>query len=426
MKDAWWKGQTRFGVSPGLARIQALLERLGNPHLDYPIVHVAGTNGKGSVSAMVASALRSPGRSVGLYVSPDWGQVNQRVLINGMPIDEDLWDDLAYQIEKAGQGLVEMPTWFETVTALGFLAFSQQHVDIAVIEVGLGGRLDATNVAPASLVSVITPVAFDHRQYLGNTIEAIAGEKAGILKTGTELVLARQPFSSARAVILDRAGRLGVPVWETSREAVTTPQGAELRTPDGITVQVPLLGSYQAGNLDTAWTVVERLASRGLVDRKEAATGIKRVFWPGRFQIVMEAPLVVVDGAHNMHGVQALVDTLKSPEWQNYRWRILFGVLSDKPGDDMVRLLAEVASHFTFTWVPGERGRDPQTLLEAASKVSTRIVADPITALFEERQALLGHEALLVTGSLALVAHLTREAVIMGWPHTLSKPSSGI
>ncbi len=426
MKDSWWTGQTRFGVSPGLARIQALLKRLGDPHLDYPIVHVAGTNGKGSVSAMVASALMSQGRSVGLYVSPDWGQVNQRVLINGMPIDEGLWDGLACQIETAGQGLLEMPTWFETVTALGFLAFSQQHVDVAVIEVGLGGRLDATNVVPAPLVSMITPVAFDHREYLGDTIEAIAGEKAGILKTGTELVLARQPFSSARAVILDRARQLGVPVLEASCRAVATSQGAELTTPDGITVQVPLLGSYQADNLETAWTGLERMASHGWVDRKAAAAGIKRVFWPGRFQVVSEVPLVIVDGAHNVHAVEALVDTLKGARWRHYRWRIVFGVLRDKPGDDMVRLLAEVASRIILTRVPGERGRDPRTLLAAASTVPARVVGDPIAAVLEERQALLSHEGLLVTGSLALVAHLTKEAVIMGWPHKLSKPGSGI
>lgn len=414
MKVSWWSGQTRFGVSPGLSRIAELLERLGNPHREYPIVHVAGTNGKGSVSAMVAAALKAQGLRVGLYVSPDMGQVNERVLIDGEPVTEDFWDVMASEIEVRGQGLFSMPTWFETVTALAFLAFKERRVDIAVVEVGLGGRLDATNVVSAPLVSIITPIAFDHMHYLGNTIEAIAAEKAGILKVGSELVLAHQPFAAARQVIREKAAGLAVPIYESSVRATVAVTGPELVTGDGLVVRVPLRGAYQANNLETAWTAVERLTKHGLIrDRHRALVGLAGVEWPGRFQVVSEKPLVVVDGAHNPHGIAGVLDTLSIKPWSEHQWRVVFGVLEDKDAYDMLRLLAQKASHITLTRVPGERGRDPQPLRDRlGSDVSMTVVENPVKAVAEQRAMLSGAQALLVTGSLSLLAELKIRGVI--------------
>lgn len=411
MKQEWWSGQTRFGVTPGLDRIAALLGRLGQPHDGYPTVHVAGTNGKGSVSAMVARALKSQGLRVGLYVSPDMGRLNERVMIDGSPLPESVWDALAFEIEEAGVGLEPMPTWFETVTALGFLAFNRCQVDVAVVEVGLGGRLDATNVIKAPLLSIITPVAMDHTHYLGHTIRAIAGEKAGILKRGTELVLARQPFDEARAVILGEAERLSVPVYEPSVTAKATMQGAQLSTTKGLLVRVPLLGAYQADNLATAWTAVERLAQVGVVERLEdAGRALEDVHWPGRFQIVSLRPLVVVDGAHNPHGVAAVVKTLTQPPWNQRSWHVVFGVLSDKAGEEMAALLAKSAAAMTLTRVPGERGRTPESLVASiSSSVAVDVEDDPLTAV---RRAAQGDHAVLVTGSLALLAHLRTSGLI--------------
>ncbi len=423
MKQDWWRGQTRFGISPGLSRIEALLARLDDPHRAYPVVHVAGTNGKGSVSVMVAHALASQGLTVGLYVSPDLGVVNERVMINGVPISEDLWDAMANEIEDAGAGLPDMPTWFETVTALAFLAFLRCQVDVAVVEVGLGGRLDATNVVPPPLLSVITPVARDHTRYLGSTIDAIAREKAGIIKAGSELVLAHQPYPQARKTIWERASELGVPVYEPERRALMREAGPVLTTADGLTVQVPLLGAYQAGNLETAWRVIERLMARGMitgVDRVVEA--LAQVRWPGRFEIVSHNPLVVVDGAHNPHGMAGLVQTLRQKPWDSRRWRVVFGVFADKDGEEMLRIISAVAHSMVLTLVPGQRGRDPNSLKSLLpAHIPVRVERDPVAALQQERGSLRPGEGVVVTGSLALLAELRRRSLVLPDPR-LSKP----
>ncbi|PSR22085.1 MAG: bifunctional folylpolyglutamate synthase/dihydrofolate synthase [Sulfobacillus acidophilus] len=414
MKQDWWQGQTRFGVSPGLGRISALLSRLENPHNLYPAIHVAGTNGKGSVAAMLAAGLASQGLTVGLYVSPDMGQVNDRVIINQKPLDEAEWDVCAEIIEEAGRDLDQMPTWFETITALAFLAFGRRRVDIAVIEVGLGGRLDATNVLPPPLLSVITPIAFDHMHYLGSTIAEIAGEKAGILKSGTELVLARQPFAQAAAVIGAMADRLDVPVIEVQQRARVGPLGATLVTASGEAVVVPLYGVYQAENLDTAWTALERLSERGWVsDLGAARRALAQVQWPGRFQVLSRKPLVVVDGAHNPHGMAGLMQTLQRDPWCQYRWHVVFGVLADKSADEMLSTLGEEVAEVILTRVPSERGRDPYQLLSAvAIRSPVRVIPDPMQAVRTVRAQLTNNDALVVTGSLSLLAHLRQCGLI--------------
>lgn len=424
MKQDWWQGQTRFGVRPGLERISALLARLGNPHTCYPVVHIAGTNGKGSVAAMLATALASQGLVVGLYVSPDMGLVNERVLINGVPLNEPEWDVCAVTIEQVGRDLPQMPTWFETITALAFLAFWRRRVDIAIVEVGLGGRLDATNVVPPPIVSVITPIAFDHTHYLGSTIEAIAGEKAGILKAGTELILARQPFVEAEMVIRAVAMRLNVPIYAADPRAVMTDQGATLTTEDGQIIAVPLYGAYQTGNLDTVWAALRRLQDRGFVpDIIRAGQALSQVKWPGRFQILSRQPLVVVDGAHNPHGMAGLAQTLTEDRWRRYRWRVVFGVLADKSAEEMLAWLSDPIGEVILTRVPSERGRDPAQLVHAVPKgVLVEVVDDPLQAVRRAKSRLIPGDALLVTGSLALLAHLRKAGFI---PYEWSKMSIG-
>lgn len=409
MKQEWWSGQTRFGVKPGLERIQALLARLGHPERRLPIVHVAGTNGKGSVAAMVAHVLRSQGWRVGLYVSPDMGRVNERIWINGEPLAADEWDHWAHEIEDKGQGLVDVPTWFETITALAFLSFAEHPVDVAVVEVGLGGRLDATNVVPAPLLSIITPVALDHTRFLGSTIEAIAREKAGIIKSGSELVLARQPFPEARSVIWDAAHEQRVPVWEPDTSAILTPRGPELTTRDGLIVSTGLLGAYQTGNLDTAWCAVERLATRGwITDVRHAASALKTVRWSGRFQVISQEPLIVVDGAHNPHGMYGVADTLARTPWHHRNWHVVFGVLGDKAAPEMLSALMPRVQSVVLTRVPGERGADPNSLaVLVPDERLAGIVDDPADAVRLASGRLQStHDAMLVTGSLALLAYL--------------------
>lgn len=414
MKEEWWPGQERFGMRPGLERISALLDRLDHPEAHYPIVHVAGTNGKGSVAAMVSEALISQGYRVGLNTSPDLGQINERIRINGEPLARNWWDRLGQEVEAAGRAFSDVPTFFEAVTALAFLAFSRFKVDIAVVEVGLGGRLDATNIIPSPLLSIITPIAYDHMDRLGNTIEAIAREKAGIIKRGTELVLANQPFADAREVIHKVAESFDVPVFEPTWEASMTADGPLLIREDGGTVGVPLLGAYQVDNLKTAWTAVERLRRKGWISRVDGVVRAwRKVRWPGRFQVVGQNPLIVVDGAHNPHGILGVVQTLQAPPWRQYRWHLLYGVLKDKPGRDMLDLLLPSVERVVLTRVPGERGSDPALLADLVPPIYEPIIVEPLTdAVYAARQRLaVPQDALLIVGSLSLLMHLNRQGL---------------
>lgn len=418
MKENWWEGQSRFGIRPGLERISALMERLGHPERQVPLIHVAGTNGKGSVSAMVTQALMSQGWRVGLTVSPDLGQINERVMIDRVPLDETLWDQWGAEVEEAGRDMEDVPTFFEAVTALAFLAFARSQVDIAVIEVGLGGRLDATNIIPAPILSIITPIALDHTDRLGPTVTAIAGEKAGILKAGSELVLARQTFPEAREVILTKAAALGVPVYEPAGRASMTPAGPELSTVDG-PVFVPLRGAYQTGNLETAWTAIKRLESGGWIPRvDEAIRSLRRVEWPGRFQVVSDDPLIVVDGAHNPHGIDGVAETLALAPWNQRRWHLLFGVLADKPGASMLQRLLPLVEDVVLTRIPGERGSDPVRLQSDVPDVKKPVVADSLTDAVRLARARVNgpDEALLVVGSLSLLMHLNQQGLFQYAP----------
>nr|WP_207711438.1 folylpolyglutamate synthase/dihydrofolate synthase family protein [Sulfobacillus harzensis] len=399
----------------GLERIQALMERLGHPERAYPVIHVAGTNGKGSVAAMVTEALMASGLRVGLNISPDLGKINERVMINREPLSEDLWDAYGEEVEEAGRDMSDVPTFFEAVTALAFLAFQRQAVDVAVIEVGLGGRLDATNVVPSPLLAIITPVALDHMDRLGSTPAAIASEKAGILKPGTELVLAQQPFPEAREVIMKRAKALSIPVFEAAPRARMTAAGPVLTTDGGLRVSVPLQGVYQRANLDTAWMAIERLAARGWISHlNRAAAGLARVTWPGRFQVVSENPLIVVDGAHNLHGIDGLRATLEQDPWRKTRWHLLFGWLSDKPGQEMLQRLLPKVTDVVLTRVPGDRGIDPGVVLSEIPHQYRPVVAEPLQTAWHRVLARIDgpKDGVLVAGSLSLLMHLNQAGLL--------------
>ncbi|WP_053961067.1 bifunctional folylpolyglutamate synthase/dihydrofolate synthase [Sulfobacillus thermosulfidooxidans] len=407
MKENWWEDLERVRIRPGLERIRELLEALDNPQKGYPIIHVAGTNGKGSTASLIAEALQSQGLRVGLTISPDMGHINERVMLNRQPMPESLWDQLGEAVEHAGRKLQDVPTFFEAVTALAFLAFHHWNVDIAVVEVGLGGRLDATNIIDPPYLAVITPVAFDHMDRLGNTIEAIAFEKAGIIKPGSQVVLARQPYPAARDVIMERARHEGVRVVEPSWFPNVGEQGVFGQSPAG-PLSVPLLGAYQKENVATAFAAVEVMAQDGLIrDWSRVLQAWAGFSWPGRFQVLHRHPLWVIDGAHNPHGIRGVLETLEMEPYQQYQWTIVFSALADKPAEEMLKMLVPYAHHVILTRVPSERGGDPKSLLSICPEAD--FVEDPWDAVQKAFERTAENQAILTTGSLALLSYILQQ-----------------
>ncbi len=336
-----WRG-TVFG----LERIGAVLKELGNPEKTLKFVHVAGTNGKGSTAAMTASVLQSAGYRTGLYISPYINRFNERIQIDGKPIpDADLarW---AARIRLIAKGMADPPTEFEAVTALGLAYFAEQRCDIVVLEVGLGGRLDATNVIPVPEVAVITRIGLDHTKTLGGTIEKIAFEKAGVIKEGGDVViyggdteadpvferacaerratLAKTDFSRIRNVVAD---------LDRLRFDFLPYEGLELR----------LVGLYQPFNAAVALTAVERLIERGWrIGEEHIRQGLQQTRWPARFEVLSRDPVVIVDGGHNPQGVRAAIESLAA-YFPGRKITFVLGVMADKAVAEMLDLIMPAA-----------------------------------------------------------------------------------
>ncbi|MCL4522237.1 MAG: bifunctional folylpolyglutamate synthase/dihydrofolate synthase [Firmicutes bacterium] len=411
-----WEAHFDPTIRPGLKRIAQLLARMGDPQRKIPVVHVAGTNGKGSTAAMIGQALAGNGHRVGMTVSPDLGHLNERVLLNGAAISDSELRVLIDAVDQAASGMDEVPTFFEAMIAVSFLAFERWQADIAVVEVGLGGRLDATNVVPTPLLTVITPIHYDHMEYLGQDIRQIAGEKAGILKAGSHLVLAVQTYPEAERMVLERAAGLAIPVSRPLGVAQIDGSGVRYQDEDGFVVRTGLLGNYQAENLATAWTAVRQLARLGWIsDLARAGEEIAQTRWPGRFQVISQSPLFVIDGAHNLEAVQKLAETLATHPWSQYRWHLLFAALKDKPAARMVRILAPLMDSMTLTQVRGPRGLDPATLTDSLKGFSYRVVDDQAQAFaraWSSTEEDASRQALLVTGSLSFLAELRQAKII--------------
>ena len=317
----------RFGMKPGLERMRAMMEFMGHPESGLVAVHVAGTNGKGSVTAIVASVLQEAGFGhVGRYTSPHLVYFNERICIDDEPVTDEALEESLGAVEAAAARVeaetdAGSPTFFECATAIAFETFRRQGVRIAAIETGLGGRLDATNVI-LPLVSAITSIGLEHCEYLGDTIGKIAAEKAGIVKPGRPVVLGASLAPEARTVIVQTAARVGAQIVEPG--VVVTPGRStkaghatvsfedNIRSVSGI--PFPLGGGYQYENLATAVAALEAFSTAsGLPIADEAfARGIAKVSWPCRFQTVRESPPVIVDGAHNPHAATALGASLKA------------------------------------------------------------------------------------------------------------------
>jgi dihydrofolate synthase / folylpolyglutamate synthase len=389
----------RSGVNLGLENMQEVLAALDYPHRAVPVVHVAGTNGKGSTCAYLASVLTAAGYRVGRYTSPHLVDWNERICINGQPIETDRLTKIIHQIQNTATD--NALTKFELITAAAWLYFAQEQLDIAIVEVGLGGRLDATNVVEKPLVSVITSISRDHWQQLGETIPKIAAEKAGIIKFGCPVVIGQLPIEAV-AIIKQKTVDLQC--------SLTQIEPAPLRTvkSGGIEYHLSLLGDIQLHNSALAIATIQVLQKQGWhIDRPAIQQGMAQTEWPGRLQwTTWQGQSLLIDGAHNQESAIALrryVDTLHQP----VTWVI--GMLNTKEHLPILQALLRPNDAVHFVPVPDELTTDPAELLVIARSIDPEITAtaypDWQTGL---NKAYLGVGQVVMSGSLYLLGDLWR------------------
>lgn len=364
------KNTQKFGSILGLERIAKLMELLGNPQKRLKFVHVAGTNGKGSTVAFMESVLTQAGYRVGMYTSPGLHSLNDRIRIGSKEIEDhrvaEIMDRIRWRIDEMISEGLDSPTEFEIITALAFEYFYQEETDIVLLEVGLGGRLDSTNVIETPLLSVITPVDYDHMDILGNTLEEIAGEKAGILKAGTELILYPQRQEAER-VIMQKADELEIPVHKVSFDQVQG-KGQDDYTQqflyDNEEYKLTILGEHQVKNAVVAIEALNVLDHIGMrIPHDALKKGLLMAKWPGRFEILSHDPMVVIDGAHNLQGVQVLRSNLLK-YFRDRKVIFIMGVLKDKSYIEMIEEILPLAKSFVTITVDSDRALSGEDLSE--------------------------------------------------------------
>ena len=346
------------GHKPGLDRTRALLAALGDPHKGLRFVHVAGTNGKGSTAAMLDSCLRCAGYRVGLFTSPYINRFNERIQVDGVPIPDGDLVRLVEQVRPAASAMADVPTEFELITALGMLYFAQERCDIVVLEVGLGGALDSTNVIDPPACAVITALGMDHVKELGPTLADIAAAKAGIIKPGSPVV-SYGGAPEADRVIADAAAACGAPLTVADFARLTL-RGAGLEGQtfdyDGLTgLTLPLLARYQPRNAVVAIEALRALRARGWqIPDSAIRQGLAQVRWPGRFELLRRDPPFLLDGSHNAHGMRATADSLRAL-FPGEKFVFLVSIMADKDVDEMLRLLLPLAKGFVTVTAPSPR-----------------------------------------------------------------------
>lgn len=350
----------KFSMKLGLSRTEKILELLGNPHKDLKCIHIAGTNGKGSATAMISSILKEAGYKVGMYTSPYIEEFEERIQINGVNIPKYDLAKVVTKVSEAVDKVLELgydnPTQFEIITCAGLLYFYEKKVDFAVIEVGLGGRLDSTNVI-TPVLSIITSISYDHMGILGDTLSKIAYEKAGIIKKGVPTVLypqEKEVEDVIEKICIERQSRL-VKVYRENAKAIISSK-IDSKVDKYITqnvivntglsqydIDLALLGKHQVMNCATVVYAVEELIKMGIkIEKRAILSALSRVQWKGRFEILNREPLVVIDGAHNIDGIKKLKESVNA--YLSYKDMVLIlGILADKQVEDMVKVIAPMA-----------------------------------------------------------------------------------
>jgi dihydrofolate synthase / folylpolyglutamate synthase len=411
-------------VAASLGRIRALTELLGDPQRAYPVIHLTGTNGKGSTAAMIESLLRADGLRTGRFTSPHVMSVNERITIDGQPISDERFDDLWREIEpyvalvdQQGIDSVHM-TFFEIITAMAYAAFADAPVDVAVVEVGMGGAWDATNVADAD-VAVVTPIDLDHTHVLGRTISEITREKAGIIKPGAHAILAGQSVEAAE-ILLARCAevgalpqREGVDFGVIDRKLAVSGQLIRLSAADGPVddIFLPLYGAHQAANAGQALAAVEAFLGLKALNPDVVREGFAQVHFPGRLELVRRTPAVVLDAAHNPHGARAAAAAIT----EAFTFAPLIGVVAvmgDKDARGILEVFEEIMNRVVITQVAStSRGMPADVLGELAREIfgASRVTVvprlddaiDQAVALAEED--VVGSAGVLITGSVVAI-----------------------
>lgn len=349
----------------GLERLKQALELLGNPQHKVRFVHVAGTNGKGSCAAMLASVLKEAGYRTGLYISPHLRRYNERMQVDGVDILDDDLIRAAQRVKEACEQLGGTPIVFEVLTLMALWYFAERRCDFVVLEVGIGGKLDATNCIPAPAAALIAQLGFDHTETLGSTIEEIAAQKGGIAKPGSQLVMAEQEPAALRVVEqLCREQGCGFTVADPERLRVlsTSPEGQRLRDRTYGELLLPLAGSHQVKNAANVLTVVEVLKGEGFaIPDRAVRQGIESTVWPARFERLSRSPDFILDGGHNPQCVQAAVQALQD-YYPGKKVVFLTGMMKDKDSAAMLAKMAEVAKAFVCLHADSDRAFGAQEL----------------------------------------------------------------
>ncbi|HKX33587.1 MAG TPA: folylpolyglutamate synthase/dihydrofolate synthase family protein [Blastocatellia bacterium] len=429
-------GHETLAIKLGLETVRTLARACGSPQRRFHAIHIAGTNGKGSTAAMTESILRAMGRRVGLYTSPHLISITERIRVDGEEIAPETLARLATEVRAAGERLIAEglfsapPTFFEQVTIIAFLYFAEREVDLAVLEVGMGGRLDATNICDP-VVTVITPIGYDHQEHLGDTLPEIAKEKAGIIKPGIPVVVAPQD-ERAMATIAARAAELSAPLISVTRQVGASRQfviDSKVESEDVFQIgryhlryqtdraeydlRLNLRGKHQVSNALTTIHVAETLIEAGYQISTEAIVeGVSRAEWPGRLELIRpapEAPLLLLDGAHNEPGVRAVCEFLLD-HCSSFPLTLIFGVMADKEIEEMIDLLFPLMQRILVTRPQNQRAAQPEVIADIAARSNQDVlcVQESREALAEALQLTPSNGLICVCGSLFLVGEIKR------------------
>lgn len=403
----WLEEVPLYGHKDGTKNIEKLMARMGHPEKCARVVHVAGTNGKGSCCAMIASVLKESGMKVGMFTSPHLISYGERIRVNGVNISEEDFVRIGMTIkDEIGKMVAEGEnhcTFFEIVTAIGFLYFAEQKVDVVVLEVGVGGRLDATNIIPDPAVCLIASISLDHTQTLGNTLEAIAGEKAGIIKPGRPVILSENPLC-VQQVVREKAEALGASYIYAPESGI-----------DGALYDIPLEGNYQMQNRQSAVTVLKEMAKQGFpVTEHSLKRGLEKTSWPGRMQSMeFNGVEILMDGAHNPGGAQALARYLDET-YKPGSVLLVFSALGKKDLGGILKPLAETkaVAQAVFTFIHGEDNL--QNFMNIWSQVETDGFMKPFEVAYRPIDAICRameyeDKKIVCAGSLYLIGELLEE-----------------